>query len=129
MIEEKDKKRIEEMPEYEAYFFIDAVGAFTWRMRHDAGHGRIEMTPELKAEIERLLESQQYCAQQLSKFGVDPESVKDRENGSYWKWYSHWDNWKKAMSDEEWYAFDKRMSAGEDISQYLPKQKWNEIPA
>jgi hypothetical protein len=128
MITEADKKKIESFDEHIAYFFIDAIGGMIWRTNHDASHGKINMTPEIQEDLDQMREQQQYCVQLLSKFGVDPDSAKDRVNGNYWKWFTHWDNWKKNMSDDEWNAFDKKMSTDEDISQLLPKQKWNEIP-
>jgi hypothetical protein len=128
MITETDKKKIEDFPEHIAYFFIDAIGGFLWRTNHDASHGRLDISPGMQKDLDQMREQQEYCVQQLSKFGVDPESAKDRTNGNYWKWFRHWDEWKKGMSDKEWNAFDKKMTAEEDISQLLPKQKWNEIP-
>jgi len=80
----------------------------------------------MREELDLLNEKQIYCLKNLNKFGVDPDSVKDRENGDYWKWYSHWDNWKKDMGEEEWLVFDKKMSNKEDVSLYEPKTKWND---
>lgn len=126
MLTEEEKIEIENHDECKLYFVIDAIGGFIWRTNHDIGHGRYEMTPGLQQDLERLSEVQKECLQQLSKFGIDPESAKDRPNGDYWKWYTHWDNWKKEMSDEEWRNFDRKMSKLEDYSDLLPKTKWNE---
>lgn len=127
MITDERKKEIEEFDEVKSYFFIDAIGAFTWRMSHDASHGRIDMTPELQKALEDMHEEQVYCAQQLTKFGVDHESVKNRPDGDYWKWYNHWHNWHQGMSDEQWNEVNSKMVKNEDISHLLPKNKWNEI--
>jgi len=128
MITDERKKLIEEFDEVKSYFFIDAIGAFRWRMSHDASHGRIDMTSRLENEIKDMYEEQTYCVQQLIKFGVDPESVKNRPDGDYWKWYNHWHNWHHNMSDEQWNEINKRMNNNEDITEFLPKNNWNEIP-
>lgn len=125
MIDER-KKLIENFDEVTAYFFIDTIGAFTWRMNHDASHGRIEMTPELKNEILQMYEEQAYAVNQLTKFGVDPETAKNRPDGDYWKWYEHWHSWHHGMSEELWRELDNKMNKGEDITDMLPKHKWNE---
>lgn len=126
MLTEDEKAVIDGLDECKLYFTIDGIGGIIWRTGHDISHGRYEMTPELQKDLERLAENQQYALQQLTKFGIDPESAKDRPNGDYWKWYTHWDNWKKKMSDEEWHNIDRKMLKNEDYSDLLPKTKWNE---
>jgi len=127
MLSEEEKKEVEEYNECKLYFTIDAIGGFIWRMNHDISHGRIEMSEGIQSDLEHLFEVQQYALQQLGKFGVDPESTNDRVNGDYGKWYRHWDNWKKEMSNEEWRNFDHKMSKDEDYSDLLPKDSWNKL--
>jgi len=127
MLTEKEKQEIEGSNECKIYFTIDAIGGFIWRMNHDAGHGRLEITEGIQKDLEHMSELQQFALQQLSKFGIDPESAKDRVNGDYWKWYRHWDNWKKDMSNEEWRNFERKMSKEEDYSDLLPKDSWNKV--
>lgn len=126
MVSDEEKTRIEGFSECELYFAIDAIGEIIWRTNHDVGHGRYEMTPDIIENLKELSEFQQHCVQQLSKFGVDPESSKDRRNGDYWKWYHHWDNWKKEMDNDVWWEFDKKMNNQQDYSDMLPKHRWNE---
>ena len=126
MLKEEDKKTIEEMDEMSSYFLIDAIGGILWRVNHDASHGRVEITPQMTEEMEYLREQQFHCLNQLGKFGVDPESANDRENGDYWKWFRHWDTWKKELTDEQWDEFNHKMSQKEDCSALLPTKKWNE---
>jgi hypothetical protein len=123
---DEEKKEIENYAEYALYFMIDGFGSYIWRTNHDIHHDRYPMTPEIEESLKKVSEIQQLCLQQLSKFGVDPESAKDRANGDYWKWYTFWDNWKKDMSDKEWRKLEKKMSQKEDVSDLLPKRKWNE---
>ena len=125
-MKEENKAKIDKFNEVISYFFIDTIGGFIWRTNHDAGHGRLTITPELQAELTDLSEQQQYCVSQLSKFGVDPESAKNRPEGDYWKWFKHWNDWHHGMSDEEWYELDGKMGKEEDITEFLPKHKWNE---
>lgn len=129
MITEEEKIKINEFDEHTAYFFIDAIGGILWRTRHDASHERLDITPEMQKALDEMQEQQVYCVQQLNKFGVDPESVNDRPNGDYWKWFEHWYNWQHNMSDEQWNELDSKMTKNEDISHLLPKNKWNEKPA
>lgn len=126
MIDEEMKTKIDEFNEHTAYFFIDTIGGFIWRINHDAGHGRLDITPEMQKDLENMHEQQVYCVQQLTKFGVDPESAKDRPNGDYWKWFEHWHSWQHGMSDEQWNEVNSKMGRNEDISHLLPKNKWNE---
>ena len=125
---EEEKKRIDEFDEATTYFFIDLIGGIIWRTNHDAGHGRVVITPEMQAELTELSEQQQYCVSQLGRFGIDPESAKNRPDGDYWKWFKHWNEWHHNMSSDEWYDLDKKMTDGEDYSAFLPKHKWNEKP-
>jgi hypothetical protein len=127
MLSDEQKTKLEGITECELYFTIDAIGGFLWRTGHDISHGRYEMTEELREDIESLNEQQQYCLQQLTKFGINPESAKDRPNGDYWKWYGHWDDWKKEMDNNTWRIFEVKMSKGQDYSEMLPKHSWNEI--
>ena len=129
MITDERKQLIENFDEVKSYFFIDGIGAFIWRMNHEASHGRVNMTPDIQEGMSNMYEEQVYCAKQLIKFGVNSDSVNDRENGDYWKWYGHWKNWHEGMSDEQWEEVDKRLNKDEDISEFLPKNKWNETPA
>jgi hypothetical protein len=128
MINNKDKKKIEEMDELTSYFFIDMIGGILWRTAHDASHGRFDITPEMQEELDNIREQQVYCVQQLSKFGIDPESAKNRPDGDYWKWFTHWDNWKKGLSDSDWDEVNHLMSEKQSMDKYLPKNKWNEKP-
>lgn len=126
MLTEEKKREVEELDECKLYFLIDVIGGILWGTNHDVMHGRYDLTPGMQKDLENLSEIQQYAVQQLTKFGVDPESAKDRENGDYWKWYRHWNNFKENISTEEWLNFDRKMSKGEDYSDLLPKTKWNE---
>ena len=125
-MEEDRKELINGFDELTSYFFIDAIGGFIWRINHDASHGRIDISKEMQDDLNKLSVEQQYCVSQLGRFGVNPESTKNRPDGDYWKWFRHWDNWKKNMSDEVWEEFDNKMSNKEDFSDMLPKHKWNE---
>ena len=127
MITEEDKKEIDELDEVKSYFLIDMIGGILWRTNHDAGHGRITITTEMQGELNDLSEKQQYCVQQLTKFGIDPESAKNRPDGDYWKWFKHWKNWVEEMTDEVWSTFDNKMSNKEDYEDMLPKTKWNDV--
>ena len=126
MIEEEKKAKILEMTEYDSYFLIDECGAFMFRMNHDMAHDRIpqESHAEIQEDINNVGELQKFVVDNLTRFSIDPESAKDRENGEYWKWYRFWDSWKKGLSDEDWDTMTQLMSKEESIEKYLP---WNKF--
>lgn len=127
-MEENKKEEILKYDEVETYFLIDECGAFMWRMNHEMAHGRIpqEAHVDIQKDIENVRELQTFCVENLMRFGVDPESAKDRENGDYWKWYIFWDNWKKGLSDEDWNVVCSLIEKGESIREYLPKNSWKD---
>lgn len=127
-MEAEDKTKIEGFDEVTAYFFIDMIGGILWRTNHDAGHGRITITPEMQNDLNKMAEMQKYCVDQLQKFGIDPESAKNRPDGDYWKWFKHWNDWQHGMSEEVWEELDGKMSREEDVTDMLPKHRWNEKP-
>lgn len=128
MMTEKQKTDILDMNEYDSYFLIDECGAFIWRMTHDMGHGRIpqESHEAIDEDIVGVREVQKFVVDNLMRFGVDPESAKDSENGDYWKWYRFWNNWKKGLSDEDWDTITQLMSKEESIEKYLPEGTWKD---
>lgn len=128
MITDEQKEYLLKMNETDTYFLIDECGAFTWRMNHDMAHGRIEQESHaaIDADIVNVREIQQFAVDNLSRFGVDPESAKDRENGDYWKWYRFWDDWKKGLSNEDWNAVNQLMIDEKSYEEYLPKTTWRD---
>jgi hypothetical protein len=128
MIEENKKADILKMGEVDTYFLIDECGAFMWRMNHDMAHGRIpqEAHAAITEDIAAVREIQQFAVDNLTRFGVDPESAKDRKNGDYWKWYGFWDDWKKGLSDEDWNSVNALMHQQQPYDKFLPKGKWQD---
>ena len=128
MKDEKFKQEIQEMNDYQTFFLIDECGAFIWRMSHDLARGKItdDSDGSIRKDIENVKEIQMFAVNNLKKFGIDPESAKDKENGDYWKWYNHWNEWKKNMSDEDWRTLNWKLHCDEDVTELLPKNKWNE---
>jgi len=128
MIDQDLNDKIEKMQEVEYYLFIEECGWFLWHTNHEMSHGRISESPELTADIVKIREIQEYLVSKLGKFGVNPESTKaPRDISEYWHWYDHWHKWhKETLTDEEWETVTNRLSKDEDISEFLPKRKWNE---
>jgi hypothetical protein len=127
-ITEEDKQPILAFNERDTYFFIDECGAFMWRMNHEMAHGRIpqEHHAGIQEDINKIRILQKFAVDNLSRFGVDPESVTDRK-GSYWKWYGFWDTWKKGLSDEDWNKVNDLMEQQQPIDEYLPKGTWQDF--
>jgi len=128
MIEENKKAEILKMNEVNTYFLIDECGAFIWRMNHEMAHGRIpqENHAAIQGDINNVGEVQKFAADNLTRFNVDPETVNDRKNGEYWKWYRFWDDWKKGLSNEDWNAVNQLMINNKSIDEYLPKGTWRD---
>jgi len=128
MITEEQKTEILNMNEIDSYFLIDECGAFMWRMNHEMSHGRIpqESYADVDEDIKNVSELQKFVVDNLTRFGVDPESANDKKNGDYWKWYRFWDNWKKSLSDEDWETMNQLMKNNEPYDKYLPTGTWKD---
>ena len=127
-MEQELKDKILEMSEIDTFFLIDECGAFKWRMSHEMSHNRIpqESHAEIQKDIVKIQEIQEFAVNSLNRFGIDPESAKDRPDGDYWKWYGFWNDWKKGLTDEQWNAVNLAMEKEKSYHEYLPKNKWNE---
>lgn len=121
------KKDVEKMKEFEVFLAIEGLGRIIWRENHDYSDGRIEMSKETFEENQEYYSAlQKECILMLKNFNVNPESVNDRPNGDYWKWYTFWKNWMDNFSDEEWRKFESKQERKEFIEDLLPKKRWNE---
>ena len=120
---DQEQQDILSMDEVTTYFLIDECGAFIFRMTHDAAKGEIpkENQDMIMADVNNIRTLQKFAVDNLTRFGVNPETAQDRENGEYWKWYRHWDKWKKGLSDETW-----KLVASGNYKEYLPTKSWNE---
>jgi len=123
---EQDKKDILSMDEPTSYFLVDECGMFLFRMNHDLADGRIpeEAKDRVLKDMMNIRVIQKFTVDNLDRFGVDPESAHDKENGDYWKWYKFWDEWKKALSEDDW-----KIVASGNYKPYLPKTTWKDEPS
>lgn len=123
VMSEQDKKDILEMDEPTTYFLINECGNFMFRMTHDMSHDRIpeESKEAVMTDVNNIREIQKFAADNLDRFGVDPESVKEGDKGEYWKWYRFWDDWKINLSDEQW-----EQVAGGNYKEHLPTTSWKD---
>ena len=120
---EQEKQDILSMDEVTSYFLINECGAFIFKITHDISKGVIAEAEQhaVMTDVNNIRSLQKFAVDNLMRFGVDPETVNDRENGDYWKWYKHWDNWKNNLPEESW----KLVSEGK-YKEHLPKKSWNE---
>jgi hypothetical protein len=125
---EQVKADIIKLDEIDTYFFIDECGAFMWRMNHDMAHNRIpqEEHKTIDDEIAKIRILQKFAVDNLTRFGVNPETVNDRKNGDYWKWYHFWDDWKKGLSDKDWNEVNHLMLNNEPFDKFLPEGNWKD---
>lgn len=127
MIQQAVIDKVEISTEAEHYLFIEECGGFIFHMNHEMGRDRIQSSPEILEDIKNVREIQEYVVSKLSKFGVDPLSVNDKENGSYWKWFDFWHTWhKETLTDKEWIEVNEKLQKDQPIDEYLPKIKWND---
>ena len=120
---EQDKKDILLMDEPTTYFLINECGNFMFRMNHDMADGKIPKESEeaVITDVNNIRIIQKFAADNLDRFGMDPESVKDGDKGEYWKWYRFWDEWKTGLSEDEW----KDVATG-NYKPYLPTTTWKD---
>ncbi|MFA5208640.1 MAG: hypothetical protein WC428_08420 [Candidatus Paceibacterota bacterium] len=128
-ITEKEKTDLLKLDELDSYFFVDECGAFIWRMNHDMADDRIpqESHKAIDEDIVKIRELQKFVVNNLTRFGVDPESVTDRKNGSYWKWYMFWDTWKKGLSNEDWNEVSMLLQKKKPLDNFLPTGTWKDF--
>jgi len=133
------EKFISTCPEYNLYFFINECRAFISAMSHDLREGKIDLDEEKKMliaeDIKNVRETQEKAVEQTKRFGVDFKIVEEYDNtlkknvkkacSEYKKWYRHWDNWKKSLSDENWDIIVTKIKKEESIEEFLPNKKWN----
>ena len=139
-MEKENKEFVETCSEHDLYFFIDECGAFSWRMNHDLNSGKIDVDEEgasaIRKDIEKVQEMLETSVEQVKRFGVDFHFVEVENTilagtsrkacDEYWKWYRHWDNWKKELTNEQWDEMNAKMKRKESIEDFLPNKKWNE---
>jgi hypothetical protein len=116
---------VEAYSEWELFFAIDSLGYYLWWQKHEESHGRVE-----HVDLTDQQYGISYLVNQTKKYGVElPEPKVDQflaATESYHKWYQFWKTWMKSFSDSNWKILEEKMKNKEDISDYLPKKKWNE---
>jgi len=80
--------------------------------------------PEVLKDMESVKETQLFIINNLGRFGIDPESTKDRENGDYWKWFRFYDNWKKGLSEIDWKIVSNAIKNNLPFNELLPTNTW-----
>ena len=124
-------EQIDGLEEYLIYFAINDLGGYIWSINHRHSRRVDILTAD---ELESLKKSQyqlEYLVNKTRKFGVEfsrePQKGQHVERSeSYNKWFKFWNNHFEKMSNIDFYQFDMKLSKGEDVSEYLPKTKWNE---
>ena len=128
-----NEKKVYEATELDTWLRIYRLGGQLFWLRHEWADGRLDAPYEdVKKEEETLQYQIEYLVYSLKRFGVkfdaEPkagEHIKKNDE-SYWKWYNHWDKHLSNMPKDKYNEFCKLKKEGKDISEYLPKTKWNE---
>lgn len=124
---EEFKKEVIDMKEFELFLTIESLGSVRFREKHEFFNGRLKMSEaDFNKNQEYYHALQQECLFMLKKFDVDYESVNDKPNGNYWKWYKFWKEWMDSFSDQGWKNFTIKFQQKENVEDLLPKKKWNE---
>ena len=125
---DKEKKDILKMDEISTFFLIDECGAFIWKMGISLNKGIFEkiQEPMIRTDMKNVQDTQQFAVDNLERFGIDPESAKDKDNGDYWKWYRFWNKWKAEIPQKDWEEISTLMKKEKSIKKYLPKKTWRD---
>jgi hypothetical protein len=112
------------------YFLFDECDLFCWRYNHLKPSGyEIPHTAETQKDYENVNYARFYLIGLTKNFGVTFEprdEMKVNMSESFNKWYNFWKNFIQGMSEEKWQNFSKAFSNDEDISEYLPRNTWND---
>lgn len=107
----KNKATIDNALEDQLYFIINEAGGFIWRMNHDMRRGDFTDVEcvSIKKDIETMRENQLYAIEHLPKYGVQNPFRNEQKHPSaeYWAWFRWWDEFFKAMPEEEWKEYNK----------------------
>lgn len=122
----KDVESVKNMSEIDLWINIEGLSYHIWYCEHAMAHDRIEHV-DLTEEKYAL----NYLIYQTKKFGVElpePEAGKQLlTSESFAKWYYFYSHhFKVALTSEEWVEFVEAKNNGQDISKYLPTEKWND---
>lgn len=115
--------------ELELYFTINSIGGMIWRMNHDASHGRINMTEEMRKDLLEAQYSIEFAVLQTRKFGIEIPEPKENEHvertDSYNKWFSWWNDYiRYELSDCNYKRLELLMNTNQDYSEFKPKGTW-----
>ena len=123
----KDPNFISQCTEQELYHIINMIGGMIWRANHDAADGRITGNFDLSKEQYAI----EYCVMQTTRFGVEIPEPKEGEHvertASYNAWFKWWNEYfQHTLRQEDFDAYNKKASAGEDVSKYRPAGDWRD---
>ena len=128
-----NEDQIQNAKEYQLYFFINQLGGQLFWLRHEWADGRLDVSyEEVKEEKDILQYRIEYLVYQTKKFGVkfksEPKAGEhiQKDDKSYWKWFNFWNSHFEKMPQDEFFKFQKALDKHEDVTDYLPKTKWNE---
>ena len=105
--------------EYELFQLLRSLHMTCFYMEHDGQ----EINEDTRLGIA-------YLENLTTKFGVKMKTpgpgIKNLRTDDFMKWYDFWYYHFENMTQKEWKAFEKARKKGEDVSDFLPKGKWND---
>lgn len=122
------KAMVDAFPEVSVYITTDVLinTLEEGKAQHDAGlWGGTE--EDYQEGLEYFKASLDVNLDNVSKFGVDPKSIEDKENGDFWKWMKFWKAWDDALLDSLRDVIDTKLAENQSVDEYLPVRKWNEL--
>jgi hypothetical protein len=132
MITKEYKEFIDKSPEQVIYFMIEESAAYIHHMGLKFINREIKPADVIKVQkdMEEVSERHNYLITTVKRFGVTElyEKKGDKQFSSieYRRWYSHWDNWKKGLSNKDWAFVREKLSKGESFDELLPTTNWND---
>lgn len=132
MINKEYKEFVEKASEPIIYFMIEEAAAYI----HHMGLKFInkEIKPEhiiqVQKSIQEVSDRHKFLVNNAMRFGVN--EIYEEKNGKsyssleYRRWYTHWDNWKKNLTNTQWETVRNKLAKGETFNDLLPTTKWND---
>ena len=115
-----------------AYVAFDHLDWFCWAYNHmrPGGEYNIPHTDETNKEYIESNYARHYVIGLTKNFGVtfekSNEKMKAYMSESFTKWYHFWKDYIEGLSEDVWKKLDRALCKGLDLSEYMPKNSWND---
>lgn len=124
------QRTIKTLPDYEVYFIIEEFGTLIAKLDAAIRCKMVVLTNKIQKQIEDADYMINLAVQETRRFGVDDLLVVNNEvvdsSPKYRQWYRFWKRWRFDIPEETWKAFVQARTNKQDLSQWLPKNSWQD---